>query len=201
MAIDLNLELEEVPIEDYLLATLDMDNIRGGIKQFGFGLNFDFPIQASIRGGMTVPIEAEILAPFIDPPASPLAVHVGQGTVYLGWSHPFPEKVDLYELLFSLNLGGPYLKYPTGEFRFQRGMIKNVPVGLTLYFQLRAVGKNGAFSTLTQVKKGKFYNPLVSMNVRAIRGSSLQAGAIFNSVDPETGLLISIRAPVTILIN
>lgn len=201
MAIDLNLELEELHVGDFILSLPGMDNIRAGIRPSGFGLTFDFPISGGIKGGTGVPIRGGIATPFIDPPVSPLAVHMGQGTLYLGWGHPFPDRVDTYELLFSLNHGGPYVKYPTGEFRSLRGTVKNVPIGITIYLQVRAIGKNGAVSTLTQVKKGKFYQPLVSMKVRAISGSKISSGALFSSVDQETGTLITIQAPAVININ
>lgn len=198
----IDLSLQELgPLEEIISSVQPwMDNISGGIKS-GYTTTIDVPISGGIRGGQTVPISGGIATPFIDPPMLPLAVHMGQGNVFFTWSHPTPEKVEAYEIYASLNLAGPYTKYPTGDFKENRGTIQNVPVGITIYFQLRAIGFNTAESTFVQVKKGKLYNPLVPMKVRAIRGSSIASGAIFNTVDQQTGKLIAIRAPAVIQIN
>jgi hypothetical protein len=198
--IDISPALQEVIFDEIIISLPGMDNIRGGIKS-GYTTTVDVPIRGGIRGGQTVPIRGGIAIPFTDPPTNPLAIHLGQGVIFFAFGHPAPEKVDHYELYASLSLGGQYTKYPQGEFNELHGMIQNVPIGITIYFQLRAVGINGADSTFVQVKKGKTYNPLVSMKVRAIRGSKIKSGATFNAVDQETGRLIVIRAPAEILIN
>lgn len=194
MAIDLNLELAELEADSFLFSILDMGNIQGGIKRVGFGLDTDVPIQAGINGGTNAPIQAQIIAPFIDPPTTPLAAHLGQGTLYFVWDHPHPEKVDRYELFVSINHSGPYFKLERGVFSVTHGAIQNMPLGLTLHFKIQAIGKNAATSTQVQVKKGKFYTPLVTMKVHGIQGSSIPANAIFNAVDQQTGMILAVRS-------
>lgn len=201
MAIDINIELTELPPANYALSLPGEDNVRGYIKTHGAGLFTDAPVQAKIKGGYTGAIRAQILAPSVAAPTTPLAVHVGQGNVFFGWQHANPEKVDYFELYISLTLGGNYVKLPRGEFRALHGTVENIPVGRSYFFKVRAIGKNGAISGFTQVKLGKFYQPLVAMQVRAIAGSTLASGAIFTSVDEETGRIIAVQVPTETIIN
>lgn len=200
MAIDINLELEEVESDSFLLSTPGMDNIRGSIRQYGLGLFTDAPIQARLKEGATAPIEAEIVAPTIVAPTEPLAVHVGRGNVFLSWNHATPTLVNYYELYVSTSLSGTYVKLTRGEFLATHGNVQNIPLGRSLYFKLRAIGLNGAISTFMQVKRGKLYQPTIALKVRGISGSTIPADAIFSSLDQETGKLILVKAQDTITI-
>lgn len=200
MAIDLDLLLQEVESDSSLLSMPGMDNIRGSIRQHGRGLFADAPIQARIKDGATAPIQASIATPTITAPIDPLAVHIGQGNLFLGWSHATPELVSYYELYVSTSLAGTYVKLTRGEFQATHGSVQNIPLGRSLYFQLRAIGLNGAISSFTQIKRGKFYQPTIPLKVRGISGSTIPAGVMFSSLDQETGKLLLVQAQALITI-
>lgn len=191
-----------LPIDGDIPTTDYMGNIRAGIKPYGFGLFYSAPILTGVAIGTSASIFAGVASPAIDPPLFPLAVHMGQGAVFLSWGHDTPELVSYYELVAAATLAGPYVKYLNGEFQSRHGMIRNIPIGATAYFQLRAVGVNGAVSDWVQVKKGKFNNStLVSLKVRAIEGSRILQGAIFTDTDQETGLILAMQANELITIQ
>jgi hypothetical protein len=192
MAIDLNIELGEVEVQDFMPILLDMSNVRAGINP-RIGLDVDASILVRIKTGAAAPIQVQILTPAIDPPIAPLAVHMGQGIVWLNWSHPVPDKVQQYELFVATSQLGSYTKLERGVFLATHGVIQNMPLGRTLYFKLQAIGKNGATSSQVQVKLGKFYVPLVTMKMRSIEGSTIPVGAVFSTVDEKTGMLLTAR--------
>lgn len=200
MAIDIDLELAEVEIDSLLLSTPGMDNVRASIRQYGLGLFTDAPIQTRLKDGATAPIQASVAAPSIAAPTDPLAVHVGQGSLLLGWGHANPELVNYYELYVSTSLGGNYVKLTRGEFKATHGNVQNIPLGRSLYFKLRAIGRNGAISSFAQVKRGKLYQPTIPLKVRGISGSIIPANSLFSSLDAETGKLLLVRAQATITI-
>lgn len=194
--VDLTLDTVEV---DQLLPSLGwMDNIQAGVIPYGFGIYAEFPIQAGVQPSFFVPIQVEIGAPFIEPPTEPLCVHLGQGVVLFSFNHSNPSLVQYYELLAANALAGPYASYQAGRFFQRRGLVRNVTMGATAYFRIRAVGRNGAISTATQVKQGKIITPtLVNLKVRGIQGSILPANAIFSGPDRETGQLVMMRVQNT----
>lgn len=198
---DIDLELLDIDAEEQVLSVPGMDNIRAYIRSYGLGLSFEAPIQARLKDGANGPIQAQILAPTISAPTQPLAVHTGQGSVFLAWSHAESSKVDYFELYIATSLGGTYVKLPRGEFYGLHGIVQNIPLGRSYFFQLRAVGKNGALSSFTQVKLGKFYRPSIVLKVRAITGSVLKANAIFTSVNEQTGNLLAVQVPADTTIN
>lgn len=170
-------------------------NIQGGIANTS---STQFPIQAGIKQGYNFPIQVGITAASIAAPTNALAKHLGQGVVFATWQHSTPAKVDYYEVWASTNFGGPYTPYQHNRFRKPRAFLANVPVGITAYFQVRAVGYNGALSSFAQVKQGKLERPTISLKVRAITGSTIAAGEIFTCPDQETGRLIAVRPSVDI---
>jgi hypothetical protein len=196
-----NSTLQEVVVDQLLPSLGWMDNIQAGVIPYGFGLRVEFPITAGVQAGAFGAIQAGVRDALIDDPVTPVAVHLGQGVVLFAFDHPNPSLVDYYEVLASVNLLGPYSGYLNGRFRQRRGLIRNVPLGTTAYFQIRAVGKNGGVSTAIQVKKGKLISPtLVNMKIRGIAGSVIPANAIFSSIDQETGMLVMIRAQSEIVL-
>jgi hypothetical protein len=199
---DIELTLQEARESDLLLLTLGMmSNIQAGIKVYGSDVTAIVDIQAGISGGAAVPIQVEIPAPTIQAPTNPLALHLGQGVVMFSWGHPAPERVDHYEVYASTSELGTYEKYPGAEFVPRRGRIFGVPVGSTAFFQMCAIGFNGAQSSFVQVKLGKLEPLTIAMKVRAIQGSQIKDQAIFTALDQQTGDVIAIRAPNTILIQ
>lgn len=198
---DLDLTLQELDEPTGFVPLIGpMGNIQVGIAA-NAGVLDSAPIQIGIASGAGVRIEVGIAVPAIAPPELPLAVHLGQGAVFLSWSHPTHPLVSYYELLAAAAEAGPYEKYQRGEFRERHGVVYNIPVGATAYFRLRAIGRNGASSTLVQVKRGRVERPLVSLKVQAIRNSMILSGAVFHQTDIETGMLLSMQAPSQILIS
>lgn len=201
---DVDLTLQEIKDPSLFLQTLGfMGNIRAGIQPYGQGLSWSAPIRAGIKDGASAPVQVEILAPSIADPTSPLAVHVGQGVVFVAWGHPTPDKVELYEVWAGEQLAGPYSQYQHGNFpgSGRWGLLRNLPVGATAYFQLRAKGYNGAFSNFVQVKLGKLEQPIVSLRVRAISGSTIAEGEVFTCVDEETGRNLAMQAYLPIVVS
>lgn len=186
--------IEQQPHEVLSLEVSPQSNIRVAITVHGFGITATAPIRASIESAGTGTIRASIAEPSIAAPTVPLAVHIGQGSVMVQWQHVDPATVERYELFGSDSLTGQYEKVQGGDFFQLHGMLHNVPLSSTIYLKVRAVGKNGAVSTFTQVKLGKFSPLDVWMRCKAIQGSTIPKDAQFSSVDQQTGQLIVIRA-------
>ena len=191
---DVDLTLDTVEVDQLLPSLGWMDNIQAGVVPYGYGIRAEFPIQAGVENSYFVPVVVGITAPFVDPPTEPLCVHLGQGVMLFSFDHPDPSLVQYYELLAANALSGPYTSYQAGVFYQRRGLVRNVPMGATAYFRIRAIGRNGAISTATQVKQGRLVTPtLVNLKIRGIAGSVLPAGAIFSTPDQETGQLVLMR--------
>lgn len=194
----LSLELAKRPslhsFELHLDATA---NARAGIKVYGAGVSGSGLASVGIKSGGIGFATAGIAAPSIEDPTNPLTVHLAQGTLLFTWDHPSPERVRRYELTASALLNGTYFPYQRGNFpgglHGRRGVVNNVPLGITAYFRLRAVGINGAFSSYVQVKLGKLNSITAPFKVRGIVGSQIPAGGTFTSLDQETGQAIAIR--------
>lgn len=200
---NVDLTLQTVAADQLLLPSLGwMDNIQAGVVPYGYGIQIEFPIVAGVKPGIFVPIIAGISAPFIAPPIEPLCVHVGQGVVLFAFDHPNPSLVQYYEVLAANAVGGPYTSYQAGRFLQRRGLVRNVPLGATAYFRVRAVGKNGATSLAIQAKQGILISPtLVNLKIRGIAGSILPANAMFSTTDKETGGQVLVRVKDTITLS
>jgi len=185
----------KIPLESPQPLTFHTHNIRLGIKPYGYGLSFTAPIQLGISTAFTCPIQLGIAVAAIDPPQNPLAVHIGQGAVLFTWEAPETGTPDYYQVFAAAQEAGPYRLYGTGSrFRGTRGVIRNVPVGITAFFQMRAVGLNGAISEFVQVMAGQFQEQTVQLSVRAIEGSQIPEGATFTMYDQQLDLLVAMRA-------
>lgn len=200
---DVDLTLQSIQEPAALLPSVGwMDNVTAGVRNYGFGLRVEFPIAAGAKAGAFASISAGIADPVIADPVAPLAVHLGQGVVLFGFDHPNPALVNYYEVLAASSLNGVYSSYLNGRFQQRRGVVRNVPLGVTAYFRIRAIGKNGAISAAIQVKKGKVITPtLVNLKVRGIAGSIIPKDATFSSIDKETGFLVLMRAHNEIVLN
>lgn len=177
------------------------NNASLGIIPYGAGIEIDFSATLGIPETTDFPATLCIPTPTIADPTAALAAHLGQGTLFIQWLHSEPELVDYYEVYGSAFDGGPYTKLQHGEFRILHGLLHNIPMGVQVYLQVRAVGLNGAVSNFTPVKQGKFQMSSVRCAVRAISGSTIPAGAIFVSKDEETGRLIGLKAEADIAIS
>lgn len=177
------------------------NNARLGIISYGAGVEIDFPATLGIPFTTDFPATLGIPAPTIADPSAALAAHLGQGTLFVQWTHPTPELVNYYEVYGSAVDGGPYTKLQHGEFKITHGLLHNIPMAFTVYLQVRAVGLNGAISNFTPVRQGKFQLPSVRCSVRAISGSTIPAGALFVAKDEQTGRLIGFRAETDIVIS
>lgn len=197
-----DLTLQEIEVETILVSLGFMDNVQAGVKPYGRGLTFTFDITAGIAYGATFPIAAGVVAPFTADVIEPVCAHVGQGVVLFGFDHPQPELVARYELFYAANLTGAYAIFNSGIFRQRRGMVRNVPLNVPAYFQITAVGKNGARSNPVQVKQGRIVIPtLVNLKIRGIAGSTIPQNAMFSSLDTETGMTVLMRAKQNIILQ
>lgn len=168
-------------------------NIRVGIKQYGQGITTTGLLSFGIKASAVGLIRLGIAAPTIADPTNPLAVHMGQGAVLLGWQHATPTLVQYYEIFASGSLNGVYTPYQRSRFTAMRGLVNNVPLGINAFFRIRAVGVNGAVSNLVQVKLGKLARISAGFKVRGIAGSRIPINSTFTTIDPSTGLAIAIR--------
>jgi len=159
------------------------------------------PAEISIAQEFSGPAQISIITAVIDPSTAAYGVHLSQGTVLMHWQHPAPAEVSYYELFAADNIDGPYFKYQQGEFTTTRGQVTNVPLGISAYFRLRAVGKNGAVSSMIPVQQGRVEKPLVQMNVTGIVGSIIPNGAIFTDLDEHVGRLVAVAAAGLITIS
>jgi hypothetical protein len=182
------------------LAQAIWDNAEISIPTYGFGIEVSFDGEISFANGANGDAEISIIAPSISAPTDAYGVHLSQGTVIMHWKHATPDKVAYYELFAAASSAGPFFKYQQGEFLATRGVVNNVPLGISAYFKVRAIGKNGAVSSFINVKQGKIAKPSFAFNVTGIVGSTIPKDAIFTSIDTHTGLLIAIKAdfPITI---
>ena len=144
--------------------------------------------------GGYIPCTGEIGSEQIPAPTNALGVHLNQGRVIVTWQHAEPERVDYFEVYAALNVDGPFYPYPTGRSKANYCFLKNVPLGSTLYLQVRAVGVNGLLSDFTTVKRGKFETIEGLLSVTAISGSVILKDTTFSSLDKRTGEVITFRA-------
>lgn len=173
-------------------ATFTENNIQVSILPLQ-GAEALAPVELSFSVEALAPVELSILSPYIDPPYDVFAAHMGLGVVMFTWKHDDHELVEHYELLAAESLNGTYIPYHRGQFVDRHGIVNNIPTGGEAWFRMKAYGKNGAVSDYVQVKQGKLRSIDINMLVRGIAGSTIQAGARFNSTDAQTGLPIVIQ--------
>lgn len=177
------------------------NNFSLGILPYGVGVVTDFAFSLGIPEATDFPFSLGVPTPTIDDPQAVLAAHVGQGTLFIQWTHPTPDLVRVYEIYGSMTDGGPYTKLQHGESFITRAMLHNIPMASQVYLQIRAIGINGAISNFVGARQGKFQNPSVRCSVRAISGSTIPEGALFVHRDENTGRLIGLRAESDITIT
>lgn len=145
---------------------------------------------------------AEITVEAPAPPEDVLGVHLNQGRVLLTWKHDEPARVEYYEAYVSINGStGQFHPYPGGRFVGFFGFLNNLPIGSTVWIQLRAVGKNQLPSAFSSVKRGKFQPIEGLLRVTAPAGSVIVAGTEFSTLHPVTQLPIVFSSRNTITIN
>ncbi len=128
------------------------------------------------------------------PPENVLAVHIGSGAVMLTWEEPADtQQPDYYEVWGCSSLNGTYYLYMNGKFTIKRGVVYNVPVGITAFFRVRSRNAAGLVSDFVQAQAALAQQPLVAMSVTSIEGSIIPSGAIF-SIQDDGGRLIAVSA-------
>lgn len=127
------------------------------------------------------------------PPENVLAAHIGSGAVMLTWEEPADTPPDYYEVWGADALNGTYYLYMNGKFTTPRGIVYNVPVGLTVFFKVRAYNSVLGYSDFVQAQAALLQRPLVAISVTSIEGSIIPSGAIF-SVQDDGGRLVAVSA-------
>lgn len=172
----------------------------GGIftVQVGDGLDgrtdYDAPFTVRIGSSTTAPFTVQIAETAIEPPEDVLAYHLGQGAVIVTWTHPDEEAVDYYQTEVALASGGPYFGMIGGQTSNIRTVLRNLPLGRTVYIRVRAIGLNGTISSYVSAKLARLQTIEASFEVSAISGSSIPNAAKFALNDQQTGLPIVITA-------
>jgi len=127
------------------------------------------------------------------PPENVLAAHIGSGAVMLTWEEPAVTPPNYYEVWGADALNGTYYLYMNGRFTLPRGIVYNVPVGLTVFFKVRSCNAAGLFSDFVQAQAALLQQPFVTISVTAIEGSIIPSGAIF-SIQDDGGRLVAVSA-------
>lgn len=173
-------------------ASATLRNAQLSIRVYGAGVAYATSAELSIKPSYATAGELSIAAATIAPPDESYAVHVGQGVVFMTWTHPTPEKVDHYEVYACETAEGNYqLVHRSTK---MRAVIRNVPIGFSVYFRVVAIGKNRAVSTESSVFRGRFNSTTVTLAVTGIAGSIIPKDAIFTKIDEATGTLIAFAA-------
>lgn len=189
------LPTEQIRVNPQGLRTEATNNIRAGIIAYGTDQELLVPIRAGIKSTFDIPIRAGIAEDNLTAPQNAFAYHLGQGAVLITWEAPTDGTPDYYEVYTALQSAGPYSKQQMGEFTGLRGVVFNVPIGVNVYFRVRAAKNTGATGPFVQVKQGKVQQQTVTMSIRAIEGSIIQANALFSMLDPVSGRMVVVKAP------
>jgi hypothetical protein len=126
-------------------------------------------------------------------PVNPFAMHIGGGVVQLYVEPPTYGTLDRYELQGSLDLDGEYTQIGIMSISSKDIFIYNVPPGIVIFLQIRAVSKDGSVSEWIQVRRGVAGKCTVTMQCRCIEGSIIPAGALF-TMSKKPGRLIGFRS-------
>lgn len=143
-----------------------------------------------------------ILTPLGSPPlepSNPLAAHIGNGTVLLSWTETNASLVDHYQVWASEDAVN-YFQYMNAEFQGDRAMIHNVPIGITAYLKIRAIGIDGRISNFVDFQAATIQKPSKQFMIRAIDGSLIRQGAVFSVLD-MSGRIVAIQAVADIPIT
>jgi hypothetical protein len=165
-----------------------------GIKPYGAGVSATVQAQAGFKLVFTVQAQAGIQSSTPTVPLNPVAAHAGSGAVIFNWSPPASGSVRHYEIWGSTSLNGSYSLLQGTEIIGNRAIITNLPIGILLYFKIRAISTADIAGPFAQFKKGTIARPVFPVEIRAIKGSKILAGTMFSILDEKSGRIIAISA-------
>lgn len=158
------------------------------------------PLEAGFKKAADFTISAGIAAQVLSAPTNPLAVHLGDGLLFVTWDAVNFSNVS-YNLYSSLSLNGEYrlLVYGLTD---TSTIIRNMVVDVNVYLKISAVNRNGMIaveSAKAQVLRGKISSGnTIEVLLTAPRGSVVPAGSVFN-IRHKSGSLISLQVGEAIL--
>jgi len=149
----------------------------------------------------SAPCTGEIGDGSLNAPTNALGVHLGHGKVMVRWNHDNQAAVSHFEVYAGLANGGPYFEYPIPRTNALSTFLSNVPIGITLFLQVRAVGHNGSVSAFSPVKRGVFTPIEGTLRVKAVSGTTIDSGVRFSSLHPSTKAPVVFKAVNNILVS
>lgn len=191
------LDLDEL---DELLLSEQYGNCTGEIGPLSQTVSC--PCTGEITSGSAVAFcTGEIGDGTVAAPTDGLAVHLGQGQVVVTWHHVDVATVNRFEVYVGFSNVGPFFPYPIPMSNATTVMLNNVPMGVTIFLQVRAVGHNGSVSAFSSVKRGVFAPIEGTLQVKAVSGTIINAGVRFSALHPKSGELITFKAVDQILVS
>jgi hypothetical protein len=170
------------------------DNADAGIIDYGAGIEATFDAEAGILASTEFDAEVGIEEITFAPPTSVLAVHIAHGQVMVVWDEPAePTLVRRYEVFAKISTR---TNYSMINHRVRGNQcILRLPMGASYNIRVRAVYRTGDKSVFATSKLGEITMPEdVVMNVTAISGSTIPAGAVFSVSNRNLGVSMAFQA-------
>lgn len=177
----------------------DIYLFQAGVKPYGFGQIEEYDFRAGIRPCVSWQFQAGVSDGSITPPQNAVGRCIAPGRFLIAWEAPDEGVPDYYEVWASLALNGSYEWVQGRRVRETYVQLANFPVGIMVYFRVRAHSTGEQYSDFTQVRKATRTPTPMTVQVRSIRNSKIREGAVFMANLPSgTPLAIQFPEEVTV---